>query len=89
VEKRLDLLVGHVRPQDTQQDCVEIPHRLGEIPQRLLLDHHRPRREPDVLRTGFSEHPSLLHVSRQRADRSVLLVDVLAAVPVHPAERLP
>jgi hypothetical protein len=63
---------------------VEVPHRLAEVPQRLLLHILRSGRQPRVLRPRLGEHPRLFDVTGQRPHRPPLLVDVLVPVPVDP-----
>jgi hypothetical protein len=39
----------------------KVPHRLAEIPQRLLLHRHRPSTRPRELRPSLGQLPRLLH----------------------------
>ena len=43
----------------------EVRHGLGEVPQRLLLDHLAARAQPVVLRAGGGELAALLQVARR------------------------
>lgn len=61
---------------------VEVPHRLAEVPQSLLLHILRPCREPCLLRTRFCEHPRLLHTARQWPHRPPFLADALTPTSV-------
>jgi hypothetical protein len=42
---------------------IEIRHRLGEVPQRLLLHHLASRPQPLVVRPGLGELPALVQVA--------------------------
>jgi hypothetical protein len=77
--------LSHVAPAAARTAVsarVEVPHRLAEVSQRLLLDILRSRRKPRVLRTRLREHPRLSQVAWQRPHQATLLVDVLVPVAV-------
>jgi hypothetical protein len=81
------ILVSFTAARQPVRARIEVPHRLIEVPQRLLLNHHRPGREPCALRAGFGKHPGLLHIPRHRPDGPTFLVDVFDTIPADLANR--
>ena len=73
------------RPPSRVARVEERGHRLGEVPQRLLLDDLRACGQPRVLRPGFGELSALLQVSGSarpaRAPVRVLLHGQVPHVP--------
>jgi hypothetical protein len=59
----------------------EVPHRLGEIPQRLLLNCLTPSTEPPVLGAGLRQLRSLLYVAGSLAPRLPVLLLLHRQIP--------
>ena len=62
----------------------EIPHRLGEVPQRLLLHRVRPGRQPLVFGTDLGQLRRLLVVTRGAAARLPQLLLLYGQIPHKP-----
>jgi len=62
----------------------EVPHRLGEIAQRLLLHRLRPGRQPFVFGTGLGQLCRLLVVPRGATARPPMLLLLYGKVPHKP-----
>jgi hypothetical protein len=60
---------GFAPPRAAVRPTEKVAHRLGEVPQRLLLHSLRPRRQPVVLGTGRGQLSTLLVVARRTASR--------------------
>ena len=52
-------------PRSSMSTPEEMLHGLGEVPQRLLLDHLASVAQPCMLRASRSQLPALLHISRR------------------------
>jgi hypothetical protein len=62
----------------------KVTHRLGEVPQRLLLHGLRPGRQPLVFAADRSQLSTLLVVTRRLAPRLPMLLLLYGQIPHKP-----
>jgi hypothetical protein len=73
--------ISFAPPWATVRTVEEIPHGLGEIPQRLLLHRLTPGTKPPVLGTGLGQLRCLLNVAGSPAPRPPMLLLLHRQIP--------
>jgi hypothetical protein len=63
----------------------KVTHRLGEVPQRLLLDRLRPGGQPVVFGPGRRQLGTILVVTRRVATRLPVLLLLYGKIPHKPS----
>ena len=78
------MLAGLTPRRATVGAVEKVAHRLGEVPQRLLLDGLRPGRQPVVFGAGRSQLGTLLVVAGRLAARLPVLLLLHGKIPHKP-----
>jgi hypothetical protein len=72
---------GFAPPRATMRAGEEVPHRLREIPQRLLLHSLTPGAKPPILGADFRQLRGLLDIARSLKPRSPMLLLLHRQIP--------
>jgi hypothetical protein len=79
------LMLAGLTPRRAAMEAIEkVAHRLGEVPQRLLLNGLRPGRQPIVFGAGRRQLGTLLVVAGRAAARLPMLLPLDSQIPHKP-----